>query len=134
MQAFILRTINPPLNIENRGMGYFYEQLSRRLKETGLSFYKLQFAAEIGSSQFTFWKTGKRRPSDTDLEKLASVEELGLTYAELGAWRMIDQNSPESIRELVRIVREASPELAELDASQEEKATLPKQNPQDKSP
>lgn len=62
-----------------------------------LTFYRLHFLAGIGTSQFSLWKSGTRRPSDGDLQKLAAVPQLGLSLNRLKGWRAIDEYGPEAI-------------------------------------
>ena len=73
-------------------MSAFYKRLKEHLEQLTppMSFNQLHFLAEIGTSQFSNWKMGRRLPSDAELQKIASVERLGLTYSILYAWRLID--------------------------------------------
>ncbi len=72
-------------------MENFHSRLERALKEKGQSFYKLQFPSAISSGTFSSWKDQSRRPSDADLEKLASVSWLGISLDTLRLWRAIDE-------------------------------------------
>lgn len=91
MQATKLKLNNLIHFGKNTPMSSFYKNLEKEVVSAGLSFYKLQFLAGITSSQFSQWKNGKRNPSDTEIEKLASVKELGLDLTTLRKWRAMDE-------------------------------------------
>jgi len=85
-------------------MRYFHAKLKKHLDSMNpkMSFTKLQFLSGIPSGQFSHWKKPKedknsRTPTDTELEKLASVPELGLALGELRAWRAIDIHGEQTI-------------------------------------
>jgi hypothetical protein len=62
------------------------------------------------------WKHGKRKPSEAELERIAAVEELGLSLIDLKAWRMIDEFSLEQLEAAVT-------EAKKLKAEQKEAST-----------
>lgn len=71
-------------------MSFFYEQLKQHLKNQGLSYGELQAMARIQGAVFKQWKDGSRKPTKADLQKLAAVKELDLSYETLMAWRIQD--------------------------------------------
>lgn len=98
MQVSFLNLPKPFLLPDDQGMPFFYDRLRQHLEslEPKRSFNQLQFPAGIQSGTFSAWKKSKddpyyRRPSDTDLQKLAAVDWLNLTIEQLQAWRAMDE-------------------------------------------
>lgn len=99
---------------EDPGMPFFYDRLKQHLEslDPKRNYNQLQFPAGIQSGVFSTWKKPKghpaaRRPSDTDIEKLASVEWLGLSQEQLKAWRRLDDMSND---DLITLIKEAYPD------------------------
>lgn len=108
MQATVLNLNNSYPSVENVRVGYFYEQLENAANKAGLTFYRIQFLSGIPSGEFSSWKIGRRAPSDKSLEKLSSVDELGVTLSELKAWKVLDQvETPEDAEVLLKAIKEA---------------------------
>jgi hypothetical protein len=80
-------------------MSYFYDRLKAHIKQLSppMTFYKLHFLSEVGTSQFSAWKTGRRQPSDTDIKRLAQSG-IGLDEDTLFAWRAIDEYSAKTLQ------------------------------------
>lgn len=95
--------------MEAKQPGFLYEKLKSRMDTIGLSFNKLSFKTEIIAGHFSAWKTGARRPSDTEIEKVASVPELGILKEELEAWRIIEIYGIEALKAAIAQVREEDP-------------------------
>lgn len=91
-------------------MPYFYSRLKQIISEKGISFHRLQFLSQVPAPLFSQWKSGKRLPSDNDLEKLARVEELDLSLDRLRAWRALDKEGRGPIEEAVRELGGFAPE------------------------
>jgi len=77
-------------------MPFFYDQIKKHLDSLERTFYQLHYAAEIQSGAFSQWKKDRaepraRRPSDAELQRLASVPWLGIPMETLKAWRAIDE-------------------------------------------
>jgi len=85
----------------------FYTRLESHMKAlpTPLDYKELHYLSRIASSQFHYWRKWDRTadtndgrlPTDGELEKLASVKELGLPLITLQAWRALDQYGQEVI-------------------------------------
>lgn len=93
--------------------GFLYKKLKSRMDNIGLSFNKLSFKTEIIAGHFSAWKTGARRPSDTEIEKLASVPELCILKEELEAWRIIEIYGVEALKAAIAQVKEEDPQKIE---------------------
>ncbi len=89
---------------------HFYKRLEEHLSLVGLTFQRLHYMAEIQTSQFSFWRHGKRRPSDSELKKLASVDQLGLTLERLRAWRAVDEYGIEALEAFIQELIDIAPE------------------------
>ncbi len=94
-------------------MSYFYTRLEEHLKSLGLTFQRLHYMAEIQNSQFSFWRHGKRSPSESEIQKIANVKELGLRLEVLQAWAIIDKYGEEAVKEAIELVKERNPEKVE---------------------
>lgn len=111
MQGSFLELHKTLLTEEDCRMPYFYEHLKQHLEslEPKRTFNQLQFPSGIQSGTFSAWKKPKedplsRRPSDTDLEKLAQVEWLGLELDTLRAWKAIEEYGEEVFRKGIEII------------------------------
>lgn len=84
----------------------FYTRLEQHLKSLNppKTFYELQWDARMSASRFTEWKTGKRLPSDNELEKLANCKDLGLKISTLQAWKMIDKFGETATAEAAKLM------------------------------
>lgn len=81
----------------------FYERLKIHLDNIDMSFYRLHYLAEIPSGHFSLWKKGRRKPSRTDIEKIAGVAEVGLSLNTLLAWKALEDYGFDVIREAMAI-------------------------------
>lgn len=83
----------------------FYEKLEAVLQslDPPMTFNKLHFLAQMSTAHFSLWKSGKRSPSDSELEKLSKVEALGLSLDTLRGWRAADEYSPEALQEGLKV-------------------------------
>lgn len=115
MQAIFLNLNNVPKQVENTQMSKFHSTLEAHLQTLSppLKFYNLQFMCGLPSGLFSNWKSGKRRPSDNDLKKIAAVKELGLTLEELKAWRALDKDGEKVIEVQAKEWIRQNPEEAE---------------------
>jgi hypothetical protein len=50
-------------------------------------------------------ETGKKPATDDFIKKLASIDELGLTYPELLAWKLTDEYGEDILKEAIEIVK-----------------------------
>lgn len=89
---------------EDPKMRYFHERLRQHMADLDppIKYHDLQFMAGIPSGTFSAWKKSpeekySRTPTDTELEKLASVKELGLDLEVLRSWRAIDEYGESTI-------------------------------------
>ena len=89
-------------------MSYFYERLKLHIKQLSppMTFYKLHLLSEVGTSQFSAWKTGRRQPSDSDIRRLAQAG-IGLDEDTLFAWRAIDEYSAKTLQIAVKELTES---------------------------
>jgi hypothetical protein len=91
---------------KDKDMSYFYEQLKQYVEGMGISLYKLHYIVEIPATQFSLWKHNKRRPSDTEIDKLARG--LQFDHDKLMSWRLIDEYSEQAIRKACNALDEES--------------------------
>jgi len=89
-------------------MKSFYERLSEHMQslDPPLDFKELHYLSRIAQSQFHYWKRLERLPSDNEIERLASVKELGIPWERLIAWRVAQETPPEAIRIAVQLVQQ----------------------------
>lgn len=84
----------------------FHALLKRHLEDRGYSFYWLQEHLDLSSSLTTLWKRplskGGRRPSEYDIQLLASCKELELTEDMLLGWRATDEYTQAQLREALK--------------------------------
>lgn len=57
-----------------------YEIFEKLLKENGVSAYKVSNATGIGRSTFTDWKSGRSKPKEEKLQKIADYFGVTLDY------------------------------------------------------
>lgn len=92
-------------------MSYFYDRLLAHIESLTprLTLGRLHYLSEIPTGHFSQWKSGKRKPSDNELRKLAAVDELGLSLSILQAWKTIDEYGVETIFSGIRTLCEQDP-------------------------
>ncbi len=99
--------------MEEKEPRYFYEKLKGRLLEKGLSFNRLSELSGIARNRFPEWSRSLRVPSDAEIEKLASVEELGLCLEELQAWKIINKYGEDALKKAIEVIKQRNPEKIE---------------------
>ncbi len=87
------------------GMSYFSDNLSKRLENLGMTKYRLHKLMGLSESIVINVTNGARKPSEEFIKKLASVDELGLTYPELLAWKLTDEYGEDILKEAIEIVK-----------------------------
>jgi hypothetical protein len=101
-----------------QGMTVFYDQLFQHLQwlnrtQMPTKKWTMNFVArkaDIPSGHPSLWKKPRdehgRRPSDTELEKIADIKELGLGLKTLKAWRAADEYGLDVLQEAIQILKE----------------------------
>ena len=74
---------------------------------------QLSMDTRINRGNIAQWKTGLRRPSDVDIEKIASVPGLGIIKEQLEAWRVIEIYGADAIRKALEEIKEKDPQKIE---------------------
>lgn len=92
-------------------MTHLSDKLMDRLAQLGMSRYELAKRMGLTPSAVLHISSGRRRPTDELLRKIAEVEVLELTYVQLLAWRALDDYGPEA---LALAFQELHPELQTL--------------------
>jgi transcriptional regulator with XRE-family HTH domain len=84
-------------------MSYFTHQIEARLKELGISKFRLSVYLDMPQGQLANVLSGKRPKSDAFLERLANVPEFGISLQLLQAWRLVDEADPHSLLRAVQL-------------------------------
>lgn len=77
---------------------FFSQKLIEHLKSCGYSQYKLCHKIDMLQSNFSAMINGRRAFTDSVLEQISSIGELRLSYAQLKAWQLIDDQDAETIK------------------------------------
>ncbi len=99
--------------METRQPGFLYEKLKTQLDKVGFSLNKLCLASGLNRGHLLHWKTGARRPSDSEIDKIASVPELGIIREQLEAWRAIEIYGMENLIAYYDELKRLNPEKIE---------------------
>lgn len=86
-------------------MGYFSENLKAARMASGLK--QDEVAALIGASRTNYndAENGRKPLSLEKMQKLAEIPELGLTLAQLKAWKVMDEYEPEVLQEAIKLYK-----------------------------
>lgn len=76
---------------------YFAQRFSELLERTGVTLYRLDEDTPLRAPNLSKIKAGTRRATDDVLMALSAYEPLGVTFAELESWRLMDEYSQEAI-------------------------------------
>lgn len=75
----------------------FGERFFTYRKQKGISQYKIAKCLNVPTSNICNLEKGRRSVGDRFLERIASIEELGITLKQLRAWKLLDEYSREEI-------------------------------------
>jgi len=80
---------------------FFARMFSELLEKTGVSLYRLDEDTPLRAPNLSKIKKGVRRPTDDIIKELASYKPLGVSEAELKAWRLVDEMEPEILQQAI---------------------------------
>ena len=109
---------NPLVGNKIKGVRFFGTQLTEHLGRIGMTKYRLAKESGVPESTTINIANSKRRPTDDNLEKFASVPGFDVPLVDLKAWRAIDDYGSEALLKAVEIAKDTSPEVVKrvLDA------------------
>jgi transcriptional regulator with XRE-family HTH domain len=76
---------------KNADMSFFSDNLNAHLEHLGITPYRLAMQNQIDPALLNKILNGKRPPSDTILQRLASISELNIDLETLRWWRAMNQ-------------------------------------------
>lgn len=84
----------------------FSSSLKSRVELAGLAPHAVAVAAGINPPNFYNILSGRKKPSDGDIERLSRLPDLNVSRDELLAWRDLDRLGPEGIERLKALLVE----------------------------
>lgn len=82
---------------------FFKAMLQRHLTTKGLSFYRLAILCRTQSATINNWV--RKGITHRTVSLLSSVPEVGVSYSELNAWRLLDLEPAESILKAAELIK-----------------------------